>query len=410
MADIVSQIKGTNGTTYNLEDKTTSGVTAGSYGPSANATPAHGGTFTVPYFQVNSYGKITSAANRTITLPTDQNTDTKVTQTLTSSNAEYPILFSGGGTSGTAQTAYFATGMTYNPSTQYLNMNGGQVKTRISLFGNTRQSTPNLTADGKVGLSHFLATSTMGNNRPMTSDGHILHMAWDTTAGWDTQLYIKNNSNPMVRVRGQNAGTWGTWYKVYSELELPTLAELNIATTAGTGLTKSGTQLQHATYYSETVQPINYSVLSESSNSYLKSFGYTKKIPSFSNGHVSSISTTPTFLDIPYKTSFIISSAADNAGRSEVGHLLIQWNTASVTTASSASGGVYSGAVTDITFTSEYANKPTILLSWLGAYGANGALDAYSITTTGFNFRARTLTASQTRTVMWIAIGKRKGS
>ena len=47
-----------------------SGVTAASYGPSANASPSHGGTFKVPYFTVNSKGKITSASTKTITLPT----------------------------------------------------------------------------------------------------------------------------------------------------------------------------------------------------------------------------------------------------------------------------------------------------------------------------------------------------
>ena len=46
-----------------------SGVTAGSYGPSANASPAHSGTFTVPQVTVDAKGRVTSAASRTITLP-----------------------------------------------------------------------------------------------------------------------------------------------------------------------------------------------------------------------------------------------------------------------------------------------------------------------------------------------------
>lgn len=51
-----------------------SGVTANSYGPSANATPAHGATFSVPEIKVNAKGIVTSAATRTITLPADSNT------------------------------------------------------------------------------------------------------------------------------------------------------------------------------------------------------------------------------------------------------------------------------------------------------------------------------------------------
>jgi hypothetical protein len=47
----------------------TSGVTAGSYGPSDNASPAHSGTFSVPYVTVDTYGRVTAASTKTITLP-----------------------------------------------------------------------------------------------------------------------------------------------------------------------------------------------------------------------------------------------------------------------------------------------------------------------------------------------------
>jgi len=46
-----------------------SGVTAGSYGPSANASPKHSETFSVPYITVDAKGRVTSASTKTITLP-----------------------------------------------------------------------------------------------------------------------------------------------------------------------------------------------------------------------------------------------------------------------------------------------------------------------------------------------------
>lgn len=47
-----------------------SGVTAGSYGQTADKTPAVGGTFNVPNFTVDAAGRITGANTRTVTLPT----------------------------------------------------------------------------------------------------------------------------------------------------------------------------------------------------------------------------------------------------------------------------------------------------------------------------------------------------
>lgn len=47
----------------------TSGVTAGSYGPASNASPGMGKGFSVPYITVDTYGRVTAASTKTITLP-----------------------------------------------------------------------------------------------------------------------------------------------------------------------------------------------------------------------------------------------------------------------------------------------------------------------------------------------------
>lgn len=47
----------------------TSGVAAGSYGPDSNASPGMGKKFSVPYITVDTYGRVTAASTKTITLP-----------------------------------------------------------------------------------------------------------------------------------------------------------------------------------------------------------------------------------------------------------------------------------------------------------------------------------------------------
>lgn len=49
-------------------------VTAGSYGPSANATPGYGNTFNVPYFTVDAQGRLTAASTKTVKIPASDNT------------------------------------------------------------------------------------------------------------------------------------------------------------------------------------------------------------------------------------------------------------------------------------------------------------------------------------------------
>ena len=62
-----------SGTTFSLSS---SGVTSGSYGPSANVNGTNGATISVPQITVDSYGRVTSIVNRTYT---SVNTDTNTT-------------------------------------------------------------------------------------------------------------------------------------------------------------------------------------------------------------------------------------------------------------------------------------------------------------------------------------------
>lgn len=101
-------------------DKSTT-TSAGSYGPSANATPAHGGNFKVPYVTVNAQGIVTGISEKTVTLPSDNNTDTLVKQNLkgTSDTGKYPILMKGSTTATDSITneANYIAAITVQPST-----------------------------------------------------------------------------------------------------------------------------------------------------------------------------------------------------------------------------------------------------------------------------------------------------
>lgn len=88
---------------------------------------------------------------------------------------------------------------------------GGQA-TRTCLY-TSRQASANLTAGGTVGLSHFLATSTMTTGKP-NGDAHILHMMWDNNGGYDAQLAAIHGGQYHLEYRAQNSGTWQDWKTV----------------------------------------------------------------------------------------------------------------------------------------------------------------------------------------------------
>lgn len=68
--------------TLSADRLATSGAIAGSYGPSANATPAYGATFNVPYITVDNKGRVTAASTKTVKIPASDNTDTHYTNYL----------------------------------------------------------------------------------------------------------------------------------------------------------------------------------------------------------------------------------------------------------------------------------------------------------------------------------------
>lgn len=102
-----------------------SGVTAGTYGPSADVTGNNNATISVPEITVDAKGRVTSVTNRTYTsVNTDTNTDTKVTQTVTTANSGYPVLLCATANATTTETttSRFSAGLTINTRYSAINM------------------------------------------------------------------------------------------------------------------------------------------------------------------------------------------------------------------------------------------------------------------------------------------------
>ena len=96
-----------------------------------------------------------------------------------------------------------------------------------------RIASADIAAKGDRGLRMYLASNSMTTGKP-ASDGYILNFDWDTTAGWSSQMYIKNSNSPIMQIRGMNAGTWGSWYTLYSTNNKPTPAEIGAAASSHT--------------------------------------------------------------------------------------------------------------------------------------------------------------------------------
>ena len=100
-----------SGTTINHSNSVTADTASGSSG-----AIAFGGTVTIPSVTYDAQGHITAKGSTSITLPANPNTDTLVTQTLSTTSSDYPVILSSATTTGT-RTTLFGTKITANPST-----------------------------------------------------------------------------------------------------------------------------------------------------------------------------------------------------------------------------------------------------------------------------------------------------
>lgn len=194
-----------------------SGATAGSYGPSANASPAHSGTFSVPYITVDAKGRVTAISTKTITLPASGNTDTK--NTAGSTNTSSKIFLIGA-------TSQAANPQTYSHDTAYVGTDGclysnsakvsveGHTHSKIVTEGDNRSvaTTPNdYSAEIRFRGLKEKATINDSTDTPISSSyAYLIGLrGWNDSSGGNAhELAFSNDS---ILHRNGATTSWGAW-------------------------------------------------------------------------------------------------------------------------------------------------------------------------------------------------------
>lgn len=164
--------------TLSVDRLASSGVTANSYGPSADANPGLGKTFSVPYITVDKYGRITAASTKTITLPTYSN-------------------FSGA-TSGTAGVAGLVPAPTAGQQNYFLRGNGTWYNL-TDLDGTALDTFSELKAAWESGDGTLNSTLTEAINKKVAKAG-------DTMTG---NLTFSNEKKTLYKIERKQANAAG---------------------------------------------------------------------------------------------------------------------------------------------------------------------------------------------------------
>ena len=202
---------------------TKTGVTANSYGPSTDATPSAGSTFTVPQLTVDKYGRVTAASDKTVTIPS--------AQTITQDGLTGSTINRYGSCSTAAGTAAKTVSVT-NGTVPTLNASAAGLKVTVKFDNANTANNPtlNVSSKGAKNIFHNGAQITTGENRALLAgvcdfvfDGTQWHLVGNyiNTEVTSVDNHYTPTADNSAELTGSLSGTAGT-YAIDTEYTLLT--------------------------------------------------------------------------------------------------------------------------------------------------------------------------------------------
>jgi len=367
----------------------TTGVTAGTYGQTADATPAHGDTITVPSVTVDAKGRITGAADATITLPSES--DVGVTSTG-SGNAVTAIEQSGHGIKVTKGATFLTAHPTITKSTDTTSTGTpgfGETFTAIDSVTRdtnghvTKVNTKTITLPAKPTESD-VGVDVTGSGNAVTAietDGHGIKVTKGstfltahptiTTADDTTSTGTPAHGGTFTAIDGVTRDANGHVTKVNTKtVTLPSETGLSLGTTTG-----AGNAVTSITVSGHTITMAKGSTFLTAHPAVTKSTDSTSTATATHGG---------TF------------TAVDGVTRDTFGHVT-KINTKTVTLPSETSLGLGTTSGSGNAVTSITVSGHTITM----AKGSTFALSSHSHNKTALNGKATTATYSATIGTSW---------
>lgn len=162
---------------------------------------------------------------------TDTNTDTKVTQTVTTTDASYPILLAPSGqTATTTTTSYFDSGVTLNPSTNTIEANiSGNAATASSVAWSNIKNKPSTFAPSSH--THNYAGSSSAGGAATSANKVNSSLSIQLNSG--TATVFDGSEAKTINITASSIGAAAASHGTHIPLNCTTITDWNNATTNG---------------------------------------------------------------------------------------------------------------------------------------------------------------------------------